>query len=153
MDAVCAESGGQPGVIFNQQRTVGVPGGTKEGRHDRFRMGLRTARQTDERASNRRGFERARENLGEGVGVGSGQKRGDEIERAAGKLGGQGHSQQIGSAAEMSPTIAAKWRSRQGLAGRSAARIRAGGDGKRASLAVRSERKRSAKALDLRGDF
>ena len=63
MDAICPELGRQPRVLFNQQRTVGVPGGTKEGRHDRFRMRPRTGRETDERASDRRGFERASENL------------------------------------------------------------------------------------------
>ena len=50
MDAIRAKPGRQPGVVFNQQRTVGVPGGTKEGRDDRFRMELGAGREADERA-------------------------------------------------------------------------------------------------------
>ena len=86
MDAICAKSGRQPGVVLNQQRTVGVPRGTKEGRDDRFRMGLGAGREADERASDRRGLERLGENLAKGVGVSGRQEGSDEIERAAGRV-------------------------------------------------------------------
>ena len=116
MDAVRAQSCRQPGVLFNQERTVGVPGGTKEGRHDRFRMSLGAGREADERASDRRGLKRFGENLAKGVGVSGRQERSDEIERTAGRvLVGQRHEQQSGAGTEMSPTIAAKSRSRQAL--------------------------------------
>src|SRR5580692_11161599 len=95
MDAVCAKSGRQSRVVLNQQRTVGVPRGTNERRHDRFRMGLSPRRETDERAGYRRGFEGAGENPDKGVGVSDRQEGSDEIERAAGRvLRGQRHERQ-----------------------------------------------------------
>jgi hypothetical protein len=116
MDAICAKSGRQPCLVFNQQRTVGVPGGTKQGRHDRFRMGLGAGREADERASCRRRLKRLGENLAKGVGVGGRQQGSDEIERAARRvLRGQRHERQSGAGTEMSPTIAAKSRSTQGF--------------------------------------
>ena len=82
MDAVDAKSNSKPGVIFKQQRAVGVPRRTKQRRRDGFRMGLGTRRESDQRTSNRRGLERRGENPGEGGGV-SGRETGrDEIERA-----------------------------------------------------------------------
>jgi hypothetical protein len=116
MDTVCAESSRQPDVLFNQQRTVGGAGGANDGRQRGLGMGLGPGREPNERTSDRRGFERLSENLSEGVGVGGRQKRSDEIERAARRgLRGQRRQQRVGSGTEMSPTIAAKWRSRQGF--------------------------------------
>src|SRR6476469_1869842 len=79
-------------------------------------MSLGTARETNESASDRRGLERLGETLAKGVGVSGRQAGSNEIERAAGRcLGNQRHQRQSGTIAHMSPTIAAKSRSRQGF--------------------------------------
>ena len=84
MNAVCAKAGSQPAVVLDQQRTVGGYGGSKDGRHDRFRVGLGAGREPDERASDRRRLDALGENLAKGAGVSGRQERSDEIERAAG---------------------------------------------------------------------
>jgi hypothetical protein len=124
MNAICAKSRSQPAVALDQERTVGSYGGAKDRRHDGFRIGLGHGRETDEGASDRRRSDDLGENPGEGVGVSDRQERSDEIERAAGGVSGcQKHERIIGSGADMSPTNAAKWGSRQGSRAGSSARI------------------------------
>jgi len=109
VNPVRAKSSRQPAIVLDQEGAVGGYGGAKERRHHGFRIGLRRGRETDERASDRRGFHNLGEDFGEGGGVSDGQEWSDEIKRATGGASRhQEHDRSIGSGGDMSPTNGAK---------------------------------------------